>query len=97
MVAKSFAGLARVQASYEVEPNALARATYSAGTLIAFSKSRLATRIRLASSESWGRRPAWGSSASSSFPSCGSTDFSCTSLLRVALWRARAPAPHCGM
>src|SRR4051794_11078834 len=93
MVAKSFAGLARVQASYEVEPNALARATYSAGTLIAFSKSRLATRIRLASSESCGRPPAWGSSASSSFPSCGSTDFSCASLLRVALWRARAPAP----
>ena len=55
MVAKSLAGLARVQVSKAVEPSSLARVTYSAGTLIAFAKSRRATRIRLASSLSWGR------------------------------------------
>ncbi len=52
MVAKSFAGLARVQASKDAERSALARATNSGGTLIAFSKSRRATRIKLASSVS---------------------------------------------
>src|SRR5438128_8209796 len=95
MAAKSFAGRARVQASYEAAPSAFARATYSAGTLIALAKSRCTTRTRHASSSE--NLSARSASASTSRPSAGSTNFSWASRRRVAPWRPRAAAPSLGI
>src|SRR5262245_3086599 len=95
MAAKSLAGRARVQASYDAVPSAAARATYSAGTLIAFVKLRCTTRTRAASSSD--RLAALDASASMRRPSAGSTNFSCASRCKVAPWRPRAVAPSFGM
>src|SRR5262245_49407564 len=73
----------------------VARATYSAGTLIAFVKLRCTTRRRAESSSD--RLAALGASASIRRPSAGSTNFSCASRCKVAPWRPRATAPSFGM
>src|SRR5262245_26293180 len=97
MAAKSLAGRACVHAAYEAEPCWFARSTHSAGTLIAFSKLRRATRTSAASSVSGGRLSACGERESINCPSAGSIERSCRMRDTIALWRPRDAAPPFGM